>query len=274
MIRRPFGLSPDAHTRLLGEALVPEGPPPRSAVLLVHGFRAFKDWAFFPWLAEELASHGHLVARFSFSGSGVGPTGDEFTDLDSFERNTLSREIGEVERVLDAFDNGNVFPRPPRRIAVVGHGRGGGVAMIAASESDRVSKLVTLSAVQRFDRWKPDTVAEWRANGRHHVLDQRSGRQLPVGLGLLEDFERNRERFDLMRVAATLEVPWLVVHGLDDLTVPPDDARALARAGKNTRLLLLADAGHAFGVRHPMGSPTPALTRLAEEVLAHLGAAD
>lgn len=253
---------------------MPEGPPPRSAVVLAHGFRAFKDWGFLPWLANELASRGHMVARFSFSGCGVGPTGDEFTDLEGFERNTLTREVEELHRVVVACEEGNVFSRPPRRISLIGHGRGGGVSVVVAAESERVSRLATLSAAARFDRWKPETVTQWRAAGRHLVLDPRSGRQLPVGVGLLEDFEENRERLDLTRVAGSVEIPWLVVHGLEDLTVPADDARALAGAGADTRMVLVEGAGHAYGVRQPMGEPTPALQRVVEELVVHLGPPD
>ena len=237
---------------------------------MVHGFRGFKDWAFLPWLAESLAGQGHMVARFSFSGCGVGPTGDEIDDLEAFEANTISREVDELHKVLTACDAGDVFPRPPRRMALVGHGRGGGVALVAAAESDRVSRLATLSSMQRFDRWKPETVAEWRSNGKTYVMDMRSGRQLPIGIGLLDDFEANRERLDMLRAAAAVRAPWLVLHGADDLTVPPDDARALASAGRNSRLKFIEGAGHAYGTRHPMGEPSPALNQVTEALAEHL----
>lgn len=270
MIRRHFGVPCGDQTRLVGETLVPEGPPPRSGVVLVHGFRAFKDWAFLPWLATELAGRGHMVARFSFTGCGVGPTGDEITDLEAFQNNTISREVDELHKMLAACDTGDLFPRPPRRISLVGHGRGGGAALIATAEAGRVSHLATLSTMYRFDRWKPETVAEWRSNGVTYVLDTRSGRQLPIGLGLLDDFEDNRERLDLLKAASEVRVPWLVLHGEEDLTVPVDDARMLARAGQNTRMKLIDGAGHLYGVRHPMGDPTPALRTVAERVMEHL----
>ena len=270
MNRRPFALTVNG-ARLLGETLVPAGPPPRSGVILVHGFRAHRDWSFLPWLARELAAAGHMVARFSFSGSGVVAGGDEITDLEAFETNTLTREADELAAVVDAARAGDVFPRPPRRLALLGHARGGALATVVTSESDAVQSLVTLSAMRRFDRWKEETVQEWRARGRLYVLDSRTGRQLPVSLTMLEDFERNRARFDLLERAAAVAVPWLIVHGGDDLTVAPEDGRTLARTGDATRLLLVDGVGHGYGVRHPMSEPSPALERVTHAVVAHLG---
>ena len=46
---------------------------PRSAVIVAHGFKGFKDWGFFPYLCESLARDGHLVVSFNTSLNGVGP---------------------------------------------------------------------------------------------------------------------------------------------------------------------------------------------------------
>ncbi len=271
MIRRPFAV-PVGDRRILGETLIPAGPPPRTGVLLVHGFRAFHEWGFFPWLAGELAARRHMVARFSFTGSGVASGSEDFTELDRLASNTLTSEVEELHQVIAASRRGDVFPRPPRTLYLVGHGRGGGVALVAAAENEAVSRLVTWSCPARFDRWRPETVDEWRENGRIYVLDQRTGRQLPLDLTFLEDFERARDRLDLVARAETLGAPWLIVHGTDDLTVPPEDARSLAASGPSARLVLVEGVGHTYGVRHPMGVPTAGLEQALAATAAHLPA--
>ena len=46
------------------------------AIRQPHGFKGFKDWGFFPHLADRLARAGLVAVSFNFSGSGVGPDGE------------------------------------------------------------------------------------------------------------------------------------------------------------------------------------------------------
>ncbi|HEX9709632.1 MAG TPA: alpha/beta hydrolase, partial [Candidatus Thermoplasmatota archaeon] len=93
MIHLTFEREVPGRRLLLGDVLIAEGPPPRSAVVVVHGFKGFKDWGFFPHVARRLAAAGHAAVVFNFSGAGVGRDTEHFADLDGFARNTLSREL-------------------------------------------------------------------------------------------------------------------------------------------------------------------------------------
>src|SRR5688500_243192 len=44
---------------------------PRPAVVVMHGFKGFKDWGMFPPLADRLAQAGFTAVSFNASGSGV-----------------------------------------------------------------------------------------------------------------------------------------------------------------------------------------------------------
>jgi dienelactone hydrolase len=48
----------------------------RPAVVVVHGFKGFKDWGLWPQLAERLARAGVSAVTFNLSGSGVDDTGE------------------------------------------------------------------------------------------------------------------------------------------------------------------------------------------------------
>ena len=76
---------------------------PQPAVVVMHGFKGFKDYAFLPPIAERLARAGFTAVNLSVSGSGVDATG-EFTLLDRFARNTYTRELGDIELVIRALD--------------------------------------------------------------------------------------------------------------------------------------------------------------------------
>lgn len=266
MIHRPFALEQPWGT-IRGDVRLPDGPPPRSAVVVVHGFKGFKDWAFFPWVAERLAAAGHAAVSFNLSGSGIGDEPETFTELEAFAANTYTRELADIERVMAAI-RGDLLPRTPERVGLLGHSRGGADAVIHAAEHP-VDALVTWNAVARLDRWSEETLTEWRERGRIHVLNGRTGQQMPLDLTLLEDFEGNRERLDLPARAAQVACPWLVVHGAADRTVPPDHGRIFEGAGPGARLLLIDDAGHTFEARHPFDSVPEALDRAMEATLAH-----
>lgn len=270
MIHETFAREPTRGRLLRGDVRIPEGPPPRSAVVVVHGFKGFKDWSFFPHLCNRLAAAGHAVVSFNFSGSGIGAEPERFTELEAFAANTLSREVDELGWVADAVMAGELLPRRPCSLALVGHSRGGGDAILHAAGDGRVAALATWSAVSTFDRWSDETRAEWREARRIYVPNTRTGQQMPVDVGLLEDFESNRERLDIRAAAARVEAPWLILHGETDLTVGVEEAHALARVARHGRLVVLEGAGHTYEVSHPFERASPALGRAVDATVAHL----
>ncbi len=274
MILRAFRLGVSGGGTIRGEVRIPWGAPPRRAVILVHGFQAFRSWAFFPWVARRIATAGYAVVTFDFSRNGVGADPSRFTELAAFAGNTLSRELDELSLVLDEVAAGDLVPRSPDRIAILGHGRGGSHGVLAAAVDERVRALVTWAAVARFDRWSEETRREWRQEGKVHVLNRRTGQHLPLDVGFLDDAEANRDRLDVLGAAGRVEVPWLMIHGRLDRTVAPSEARALARAaGSGARLVLMEGADHAFGAGHPFEGPTEALKRAVRLTLDALAEA-
>lgn len=269
MIHLPFTRHPREGDTIRGEVRVPEGPPPRSAIVVVHGFKGFKDWGFFPHVCERLVAAGHAVVSFNFSRNGVGPDLQAFSELDSFGANTLSLELDELRAILDEVFEGDLLPRRPRHVGVLGHSRGGGQAILAAAEDDRVAALVTWAAVGTFDRWTEETRSRWREDGRIWVLNSRTGQQMPLDLALLDDFEANRSRLDMAAASARVRAPWLIVHGLEDLTVRPAEARALAKDANDPRLVLVNGAGHTFEAKHPFEGSPPELDEAIDRSIDH-----
>jgi len=270
MIRRTFTLSLPDGERIRGELRLRDGASPTSAIVVVHGFKGFKDWGFFPHTCEALASDGHAVVSFDFSLNGIGKIPGQFTRLEAFARNHLTRELDEVLRVVRRFEGGDLLQNPVRRIGLLGHSRGGGIAVLAAREAgSRVSALVTWAAVSTFDRWTEGTKTEWRSAGRIHTLNARTGQEMPLDVQLLEDFETHRERLDVEAAMAELSVPALVVHGDADEAVSVEDARRLGRANPAAELRIISGAGHTFQASHPFAGPTPELEQALEATRDH-----
>ena len=265
----------DGSPPILGDLRAPAGPPPRTAVVLCHGFKGFKDWGFFPSLAAAIARHGHAAVSFNYSRSGVGP-GGEFDELERFAEHTHSRNVDEIRMVLDAVTGGTLFPKRPARIGLFGHSRGGGEAVLAAGEDRRVDALVTWAAIAAVDRWGEEDVAAWERGETVFVENKRTGQRLPIAPTYWRDIVANRERLDILRAARGLDIPWLIAHGEADESVSAESARILFdAAGDPAELLLVEGASHTCGTTHPYAGPTPELRTVADATLRwfdeHLG---
>ena len=89
---------------------------PRPAVVMLHGFKGFKDWGMWPPLADRLARAGFAAVTLNFSGSGVD---DPVSTLypERFGHNTFSAELDDLRRVLDGAvrRGGSAWRRPSAR---------------------------------------------------------------------------------------------------------------------------------------------------------------
>ena len=248
----------------------PAGADPESAVLVAHGFKGFKDWGFFPHLCERLAEDGHLVVSFNFSLNGTGPDLMDFSDLEAFGRNTLSRELEDLHWMVDRMLAGEWAPgRRPASVGVLGHSRGGGTSIITAAEHDGISALVTWAAVSTLDRWTQQQAEDWTSRGVTYIANARTGQNMPLYRTLWEDLKANARRLDVLAAAAKVRVPWLIVHGSEDSTVPVTEAERLNEAGRTAELAVIEGSGHTFEATHPMQESTPGLEAAIAATLHH-----
>jgi len=243
----------------------------RPAVVICHGFKGFKDWGFFPVLAERLAIAGFTAVSFNFSGSGVGPRSEVADEPERWFAQRLSHDLVDLDTVL-----AHCVAEGARWIGLLGHSRGGALAILQTARDPRVRALVTWAAVARFLRYSDEERARWRREGHLDVVNARTGQVLPMGLGALDDLEANAAgALDVLGAAARLRQPWLLVHGGADESVSVSEAELLERASGSGRLeRLRADgAGHTFGARHPWAGSTPDLDTVLAATVRFLSGA-
>lgn len=276
MPSRPFTLAIDGGAPLAGFVDLPDrpGPPgPWPVVVLCHGFKGFCTWGFHPPLAELLAARGLAAVRFNFRGSGMAPGDELVTDPEAFRSDTYLAELGELLALLERLGDLDA-DLDPGRLALFGHSRGGGVALLAAAHPDwrdRLPALVTWNAIGRCDRWGEREKAAWRAQGELPVANARTGQRLALGLQLLEEVESRAADLDLEAAAGRRRAPWLLLHAEEDEAVPVAEGRALAAAAAApVELAELPGTGHTFGAVHPFAGPTPALTAALNRTVAFL----
>lgn len=263
--RRPFAFTTAAGHTLHGTLDLPDRPGPHPTLLDCHGFKGFMEWGFHPYLADLLAGRGFTVVRFNFRSSGMLPGDELVTDEQAFAQRTVGEDVEDIRAVLDALADGRLAAGQVdgERLALLGHSRGGGASILAAASEpwrDRLKALVTWAAVATFDRIAEREKQMWRKLGAMPVVNARTGQALRLDVSLLDDGEARRADYDLEAAAAKLSVPWLLLHGQDDETVPVAEAHTLANAAGDTLNLHIVENGnHTFGAQHPFVGPTPAL---------------
>ena len=255
----------------LGELLIDvrtgQRDTPRPAAIVLHGFKGFKDWGMFPPLADHLARAGMTVVSFNLSGSGVDDDGD-FTRLDQFAHNSFRADMADLDIVLGAMVAGELGFVPPTSIGIVGHSRGGGDAVLVGDDH-RLSAMVTWAGIGTIRRWPEEALAQWHETGRIEIQNARTGQVLTIHRELLEEIDQHADgRLSIARAAERVAVPWLIIHGTDDTTITPDEARELHRSSpEGTEFVLIEGAGHTFGAVHPYRGPTPELEQAIERTV-------
>jgi uncharacterized protein len=257
-----FTLTSDQGLPIRGDLEVPDRP--RALVVVVHGFKGFKDWGFFPWVAQRLAQHRLAVCRFNMSHSGIGDDPESFDRLDLFESDTYSTQLSDLRRVVE-YARQQVPDAPP---FLFGHSRGGGVALLGASAVPALRGVVTWAPIARCDRWDDVTKQDWRARGFLEQLNTRTKQMMRMSTAILDDYEAHAAQLDIVAAARSLQAPLLVVHGGRDESVPVDEGRLLASANADTSLLVIERAGHTFNAIHPLVH-VPFELVLAAEATAH-----
>lgn len=222
-------------------------------LILVHGFKGFKDWGFFPFTAESFAKCGYFVISFNFSHNGISGNNYNHFNIDNFAENTVSLEISELIQIINAYKNGFFGDDVYNHIGLVGHSRGGGVAILS-SLVDKVNAYVVWASVARFDRYTERQKTEWRKQGFVEVLNSRTNQMMRMNIGLLEDIEKNKDTsLNVEKAVSNLNRPLLLIHGTEDLTVPIAEGEQIYRWSDKsmTEFEKIPACGHTFDIVHP-----------------------
>ena len=216
-------------------------------------------------LASRLAEAGFRAVTFSVSGSGVAGRDGAFAEPERFRRNTYGKELLDLARVVEWG-----LARGGPRAGLIGHSRGGTLALLHAASDRRIACVATLAAPFRIGVWKADQVAAWERGEDAPIYDFRTRTQLRLGPDLWEDFTRNRDRYDAARAIESLEVPLLVLQGDKDAVVPLDDAVEIASHAPSvmTELRIIEGAGHSFQAGDTIRRTPPQLLDMLEAATA------
>ena len=288
MERRPVTFFSDG-LRLDGELHLPSGLEPgerRPAVITCSGYQGLK--AIHPErFARALTPDGYVCLAFDYRGFGQSE-GTRGRLVPQEQCEDLRAGISFLETVPEV---------DPEAISLIGWALGGGVAIAAAADDDRVRSVVAINPIgdgRRSTRFMHDDDS-WRrllervhADRRRRALDGASELVHPFEIVRLDrvtktyvDEELYREdgfgnevtlesadfllRFRPADVVARIAPrPLLLIHGLENRLHSPAESHDLfARAGEPKRLELLDGSGHTEWAldEHPTFRQVAALVR-------------
>jgi dienelactone hydrolase len=258
MMRKSFTFFNKDKEIIRGDLYYRSGIRNAPAIIICHGFKGFKDWGFYPYLAERLAEDGYVAVTFNFSRNGIGADLQNFTELDMFARNTLSHEMADLKLMVNhIYENkiGNGYV-DPERIGLMGHSRGGGIALLHTAIDNRIKALVTWAAISTAERYDAGQIKQWQDNGFIQIENRRTKQMMRLDREILDDLMQNSKKLDILAAVRKIENPTLVIHGDQDISVPVDEAKTIYEnlACDIKALEIIEGAGHTLGINHPMNS--------------------
>lgn len=262
MIRKCISLKNKSGEDIILDLCYDEGTREAPTILILHGFKGFKDWGFFPDLSRAFTRSSYVTLCLNFSRNGIGPDPQRFTELEKFAENTYSHELDDVAAVLKAIKSEQIGKRiiNPERIGLLGHSRGGAMALLTALENKTdIKAVVTWSAISHLNRFSPEQIEQWNNDGYIEVENSRTKQMMRLNKSFWDDLNKHKKRFDLLKKIENLEAPALFIHGSEDTSTPPSESETLYENCGSTskRLEIIEGANHTFGVKHPFESRTP-----------------
>ena len=229
----------------------------KPVVVFSHGFKGFKDWGAFDLVADTFAEAGFVFVKFSFSHNGT--TIDhpvDFVDLEAFGNDNISIELDDLGVVIDWVCS-EQFPVAEReydkeQLFLCGHSRGGGISILKAREDARVKKLCTWGSVNEIGKyWKQEEMDKIKRDGVIFIPNLRTNQMMPIKWQMYEDYFANIDRLFITDAVKKLTVPFQIIHGAKDETVPVSSAREMHKWCKHSKLVIVETGNHNFGGKHP-----------------------
>jgi len=226
-------------------------------VLFMHGFKGFKDWGHFNLIAEYFAENGFVFVKMNTSHNGTTPEHlVDFADLETFANNNFSIESDDIDLAVQFIqDKIRHYFGDKNNLAIIGHSRGGGLALLAAHRNAAIKKVATWATVQNLKSFFDSVdIKKWAAEGVMYIPNSRTKQEMPFNYQLYENYLFNQEKLDVEKAVSEMQKPILFVHGSGDIGVPQKNSEFLHSLNPFSELKIIENADHTFGGKHPWDS--------------------
>jgi pimeloyl-ACP methyl ester carboxylesterase len=237
-------------------------------IIISHGFKGFKDWGFFPFIAEKFAEHNAISIVFNFSCNGKKSGTDLTIDVEEFAQNTISQEIDDLNCLISNFIHDGIDKKVLKHwngdIFLAGHSMGGGISLLVASNSYFIKKLSIWASIGSFERYSARQKEIWKRDGFADFKNQRTNQTLRMNATYINDLDANTNKYDLAKQIAKLHIPIQIINAKQDVTIQAKESELLTNNCNKelTRIDVIPRSGHTFGIDHPMEKTSLALENL------------
>ncbi|MEZ5359820.1 MAG: prolyl oligopeptidase family serine peptidase [Candidatus Zixiibacteriota bacterium] len=231
----------------------------QTLVVILPGMKGFSNWGSFPYICERICESGAIVVCIDFSRNGVKNFGDDITQIELVEGDCPSNQVEEGKKVIEYL----LREKPlygchinTSSIFVLGHSLGGATALLLAQKTNMLSGIITWSSIAHFNIWPEKIIENWKKEGRINMPNERTGQDYYLGKEFLKDV-LHISTSGLLNIVKEMDIPYLIIHGEIDTSVPVDHAKQLFNANKsNNTLKIIPKADHTYGAKHPFEGTT------------------
>ena len=226
-------------------------------VIFCHGYKGYKDWGAFELMSLNFLKADVALLKFNFSHNGCTLNQPiDFPDLEAFGNNNYIKELDDLESIINWICNAKEFKNEIdiNNITLIGHSRGGAIAVLKAAEDSRIKKLVTWAALCDLNRamfHEGADLEQWKEDGVLYVLNGRTKQKMPHYIQFYNNFIKNKTRLSVENAAKKMMIPHLIIHGDNDLSVPFLHAQNLHRWNTTSKLIVVPKSNHVFGASQP-----------------------
>lgn len=241
---------------ILTDLFYHENELPKEVVIFCHGYKGYKDWGAWNLIAEAFARKNYFFIKMNFShNGGTKEQPIDFPDLEAFGHNNFSIELDDLDTVISWIQNNQTYGQQVNtsKISLIGHSRGGGIVVLKAAADPRISKVISWAGVSDFGSRFPTgaPLESWRDKGVDYILNSRTNQRMPHYFQFYTNFKENEASLTIKTAAQELAIPYLIVHGNEDETVPLKEAESLSNWCAQSSLKIIRGANHSFGSSQP-----------------------
>jgi len=229
---------------------------PKQIVIFCHGYKGYKDWGAWNIMAKEFANNNIFFVKFNFShNGGTVENPIDFPDLEAFANNNYSIELDDLESVINYVINNIEIQKEVNKtnITLIGHSRGGGIAVLKASQNNRITKVISWNGISDIEARFPkgEELEAWRKEGVGYIQNTRTKQQMPNNYQVYEDYINNKNRLNIKKAINSLKIPHLIIQGTEDIVVLPEEAKNMHQWNINSELFMVENMDHALGNTQP-----------------------